>query len=228
MASPEAAALAARRGAAAAGRGAVERRTASVVAADPGAARRRRLAADVLAGGFVVRTAPDLDAACTMLRTSRVSAVLCTVELVGSSTGLDALLQADPHVQILLGAAPHEVELAGALALGRPCVAVPLPVDHLPWLHLHLDGAIARRALAEQLAGAQGRELDRALAALADLPYRQAKAELIERFDERYLETLLSHGDRDAAQHRTALSKSAFRQLVERIEQRREARQSGK
>ncbi|MBW2454234.1 MAG: hypothetical protein JRI68_06980 [Deltaproteobacteria bacterium] len=199
-----------------------------MLAADPGAARRRRLAADVLAGGFVVRTAPDLNAACTMLRTSRVSAVLCTVELVGSSAGLDALLRADPHVQILLGAAPHEVELAGALALGRPCVAVPLPVDHLPWLHLHLDGAIARRGLAEQLAGAQGRELDRALAALAELPYRQAKAELIERFDERYLETLLSQGDHDAAQVRTALSKSAFRQLIERAEQRRKARQSGK
>jgi len=226
MPSPEAGAQAAKPGAG--GRGAVDRRSTSVLTADPGAARRRRLAADVLAGGFVVRTAPDLDAACTMLRTSRVSAVLCTVELVGSSAGLEALLAADPQVQLLLGAAPHEVELAAALALGRPCVAVPLPVDNLPWLHLHLDAAIARRRLAEQLSGARGRELDRALAALAELPYRQAKAELIERFDERYLEALLSQGDQDAAAARTALSKSSFRQLVERVQKRRKARQSGK
>ncbi len=161
-----------------------------------------------------------------MLRTSRVSAVFCTVELVGSSAGLDELMVADPNVQMLLGAAPHEVELAAALALGRPCVPVPLPVAILPWLPLHLDGAIVRRQLLGQLAGARGRERDRELSALAELPYRDAKAQLVERFDERYLGALLSQGDRAAAQARTALSPSSFRQLCQRVEKRRAARKS--
>ncbi|RLB57685.1 MAG: hypothetical protein DRI90_17730 [Deltaproteobacteria bacterium] len=225
MPSPEAATPS---GAATGGRAADRRRNASVLTADPGAARRRRLAADVLAGGFVVRTAPDLDSACTMLRTSQVSAVFCSVELLGSSAGLDQLMAADPRVQLLLGAAPHEVELVAALALGRPCVPVPLPVENLPWLHLHLDGAIARRQALDQLAGAQGRELDRALTALAELPYRDAKAQLIERFDERYVGTLLSQGDRAAAQLRTALSASSFRQLCDRVDKHRKARKPGK
>ncbi len=126
------------------------RQHARVLVADISATRRRRLARMVLAGGFEVLTAPDRAAVGALLRTTRVDAALLTVGLAGGSEGLDELLVADPHLQIVLGAAPKDTELTVAIALGRCCLPVQLPIINEHWLHLLLDRAVAHRRLLER------------------------------------------------------------------------------
>jgi len=121
----------------------------------------------------------------------------------------------------VLGATANQVDLASALALGRGCMPIELPLQRLDWLHLLLDRAVAEHRLRGELLSSRRREMDSALGALAELPYRDAKRQLLMRFDRQYLAALDKRVGTELAAAGSGLSASGFRALCARVDDRR-------
>ncbi|MCC6524752.1 MAG: sigma-54-dependent Fis family transcriptional regulator [Polyangiaceae bacterium] len=111
------------------------------------ASERRALARVLLAAGFQVLTAPDLEGVHAALRTSALDVVCVALGLVAEPQALERLRDADPRVPVAIAAPSEALARAAALARTAAGFVVQMPVEAPEVMVASFERAVAERAL---------------------------------------------------------------------------------